>query len=222
MHDEFGGDDDDSKALRHQLYRIAYSFRANTAPVGASAENLISAAVENSDLVLGAAEKLEKIQKLARVLVNDRAQCKNMKEMVMKVISEEFGPGKPFTAYDVTSRIREMVNSSSLVLLDDRDYEEIDVIGNGVTCMTQKVPHQEVRDTIIEIYDNKLFSGMTRRVEKVNDISRFVYTITNPIATDDPTLVIASTNKVIDQQTATHMSSLVQKYLGRLSNGQTT
>jgi hypothetical protein len=190
MHAEFPGDDAESKACRHSLYKLGYAFRAkdtSVVPVGAAVENLVAAAVENSGAAknLTAAEKLEKVQKIVSSLKNDRLQRINLAQLVETVIKGGFlgitglkavDPIQaPFSAHDVTKAVRTLINNSRVELLDDRPFELVDILGDGNTSLTQNIPHSEVRGLVHDLMTkNQGFSKKVVRTGQGN-FSHFEY-----------------------------------------------
>lgn len=154
IREEFPGDE--FKAVRNALYKTMYSFRANdfnVAPASGAVENLITAAVEN--LKPGDAEK-SKIDKIVESLNNDRAGRKNLAQLVRTLLTTTFA-NKSFSAHDITRHVRNMVNDSKIELLDDRPYEEVNILGDGFpTALTQRIEHQEVRKLVQEFASSGL------------------------------------------------------------------
>lgn len=66
---------------------------------------------------------------------------------VLICINELTQTNKPFSAHDVTKKIREKVNNGE-VQFSDRDQEYIDDV------LTQKVNHLEIREIVRELYEN--------------------------------------------------------------------
>ena len=139
--------DDFNKAVRHELYQLIHSIPLNSKhPDSAAPDTTITNhnyKVLKTDLI-----NFESLIRIEKVFAEERFGMCSLNEMVAATVKQFIVDNKTFSAYDVTKAIREKVNKSRLILLDDRYPEEIDLFGDGLTAIVQRIPHEEVKGAI--------------------------------------------------------------------------
>lgn len=168
----FPGEDDNSKELRHALYILVTTPAAKNPDsratlAGMNLKDVMVGVVENSKAPavenLTAAEKLAAVEKVLNTLQDDRFGSVSLAQLVTDIMNSFIGnpqstwkhtvtvtlPNPEFSAHDVTEEARRIVNGASLQVLDDRDFEEIDLFGDGgPKANTQRIEHSEVRPLV--------------------------------------------------------------------------
>lgn len=157
---------DSNKSLRHELYVFIHDIPLGNAPVQSNVQDF-----EFSERDLTHKEYL-KLVEVNKVYADERAALQSLPEFVAKLVEDKTTFGTPFSAFEITELARNLVNNSAIALLNDRDYEDLEIVqGSGVTGLTQKIPHSEVRAILNDLFE----SGKMRRYEKVRTGKYFTY-----------------------------------------------
>jgi hypothetical protein len=118
-------------------------------------------------------------QKLLDNLTNPNyniLMCKQVKFVTAVALAIQDIRSSPFSAFNVTQKLREWVNKGD-VAFTDKSPEDVD----GVT--TYRIEHQEVRSTVHELINNGVVQGLDTR-----DTGRFIeYFESAPIQCVSPT-----------------------------------
>ena len=164
---EFPGDV--FKPVRHELYTFMYAI-----PSGFVGDKTMKdwkpETVESSSAIyrqFGATNASltdQKLELIHKSLVEERKGMTNLRGLLWQILEPKIKAEESFSIYDITKAVRARVNESRLVLLDDRDYVELEIIpGTGVTGLTQKIEHEEVRKLVLDFLDHGRMPGYTRK-----------------------------------------------------------